>query len=605
MDAAVCSKTAAVATGIVAVLALTNCSTSAYRHSADRETYSIISHKTRYVPGMQPGFTIETEADPDFLAGLPVLEDPGEPFGEDADAERGAAVISLEGALNIAVRNSRTYQNQKEQLYLAALDLTLERHQFAPFFTQVAVRRAQSQAAEREPGPTPEVFFEAVDDMAGTPAELVRAYAAVLRSAQASAAGGVVYQDDEFSADGAVAFSIDQLLRGGGEVALSLTADFFRFLTSGGTSITSSRLLATFTQPLLRGAGADVALENLTQAERDALYALREYTRFRKEFIVQIYSDYYTVLQNKDIARNTWRSYLSFLDNLERERALAREGRRTQSDVGRLEQAALNSRRTWVAAVQRYESSLDRFKIALGLPTLAHVVLDDAALARLRALAIEHPAVTPEDAIQVALAARLDLMTEEDRVADAGRKVAVAANALQADLDIVAAAQVDSDPEGNAFDLDFEDMVLDAGFALDLPLDRKAERNAYRAALIAVERAKRNYTLAADTVVLEVRNAARALEEARFAYEIALTSVEVNRRRVHEQELRADVGRGTTIDLVDAQNDLVDAQNSLTTALIQHTVARLAFWRDMGILYVTPEGLWQELDIPAGVEAPL
>lgn len=579
---------------LAAALALAGCATSAYREAADRETYRIIDHKSMLVPGMEPEFTIDPQEAANLLADMPVLEDAGRPFGEEPEAELGAAVISLEDALSVAVFANRGYQDQKEQLYLAALNLTLERHQFAPFFTRAAVRRAHAEAA----GPTPEAFFEAIDEMSGTPGELLRAYAAVVRSAQLTAAGGVTFQDDEFSADGALAFSINQLLRGGGEVALSLTSDFFRFLTSGASSVSSSRLLATFTQPLLRGAGADVALENLTQAERDALYALRNYTRFRKEFIVQVCSDYYTVLQNKDIARNAWSSYQSFLGNLDRERALAREGRRTQSDVGRLEQAALNSRRSWVAAVQRYQSSLDRFKITLGLPTAVDLVLDDAELVRLREDGIEHPDIAPEDAVRVALAARLDLMTGADRVADAERKVVVAANALQADLDIVAAAQVDTDPEGNAFDLDFDDAILDAGFALDLPLDRKAERNAYRAALIASERAERDYSLLADTVVLEVRNAARALEEARLAYEIALTSVQLNERRVHEQELRAEVGRGTTIDLVDAQNDLTDAQNGLTAALIQHTLARLAYWRDMGILYIRPDGLWEPLDVP-------
>ena len=329
---------------------------------------------------------------------------------------------------------------------------------------------------------------------------------------------------------------------------------------------------------------------------------MREYTRFRQEFIVQVVSEYYSVLQNKDVARNEWKSYQSFLGNLDRERALAREGRRTQSDVGRLEQAALNSRRSWVASVQRYESSLDRFKITLGLPTRVNVVLDDTDLVQLRELGIEHPALTADDAVQVALAARLDLMTEADRVADAERRVTVAANGLKPDLDIVASAQVDSDPDGNAFDLDFDDAILDAGFAIDLPLDRKAERNAYRAALIGQERARRAHTLSADTVVLEVRNASRALEEARLSYEIALTSVDVNRRRLEEQELRADVGRGTTIDLVDAQNDLTDAQNGLTAALIQHTLARLAYWRDMGILYIGRGGNWEPLEVPAASE---
>src|SRR5262249_54078197 len=43
-------------------------------------------------------------------------------------------------------------------------------------------------------------------------------------------------------------------------------------------------------QPLLRGAGQAVTLEGLTQAERNLLYAIRSFARFRKELYVAIAS---------------------------------------------------------------------------------------------------------------------------------------------------------------------------------------------------------------------------------------------------------------------------------------------------------------------------
>jgi hypothetical protein len=43
-------------------------------------------------------------------------------------------------------------------------------------------------------------------------------------------------------------------------------------------------------QPLLRGGGEAVALESLTQAERNLLYAIRNFARFRKELYVEIAS---------------------------------------------------------------------------------------------------------------------------------------------------------------------------------------------------------------------------------------------------------------------------------------------------------------------------
>src|SRR5262249_51400352 len=44
-------------------------------------------------------------------------------------------------------------------------------------------------------------------------------------------------------------------------------------------------------QPLLRGGGKAVALESLTQAERNLLYQIRNYARFRKELYCEIASN--------------------------------------------------------------------------------------------------------------------------------------------------------------------------------------------------------------------------------------------------------------------------------------------------------------------------
>src|SRR5438046_7118026 len=83
---------------------------------------------------MDEHFTVE-QTDALSLDGLPAAGNIQEFLGTEGEMERAARVISLEQALNIAVNHSRLYQNQKEQLFLAALGLTLARHQFAPIFS--------------------------------------------------------------------------------------------------------------------------------------------------------------------------------------------------------------------------------------------------------------------------------------------------------------------------------------------------------------------------------------------------------------------------------------------------------------------------------------
>jgi len=587
----------------VALSVVAGCSTTHYRASADKEAYGAIAEKTPDVPGMDSHFTIEQAGLPP-VDDLPVAAAGAEFLGDDAASEAGVHAISLEKALELAVKNNRTYQNEKESLYLDALGLTLDRHQYTPIFSGAVggeYRRSTrdvtkvsdlAQAARDAP-----VIVRDIGQLTGTPADLLNSYANLVRSAAAVTGldAARVEIADERSVRGDTAFGVGVLLKGGGRIAADLTSNFLRFVTGDPRVSTSSALAASITQPLLRGAGRRAAVERLTQAERDLLYALRDFTRFRQEFTVQICSAYYEVLQNRDAVRNNWNSYESFTKNAARERAFAEEGRRTVADLGRLAQGELTSRNTWVSSVRRYKQALDRFKIELGLPADAPVVLDDNELHQLKEHGIVHPRIAAEEAAEVALAARLDVYTDRDRLDDAARKVYVAANALKPGLDLAIGADVPSKPGDRFQELDFERAIVSAGIDLDLPLDRKAERNSYRASLITHERAKRDLALAEDQVTLEVRDAWRTLDQAKQAYEIALEKVELNRRRVEEQDLLAELGRATAMNQVDAQNDLLDAENSLTAALVSHTIARLQFWRDMGILFIKEDGQWEEV----------
>src|SRR5207253_3931533 len=53
---------------------------------------------------------------------------------------------------------------------------------------------------------------------------------------------------------------------------------------TGPRVVTPSTLSMDLTQPLLQGGGKAVTLEPLTQAERNLLYSIRSYARFREQF---------------------------------------------------------------------------------------------------------------------------------------------------------------------------------------------------------------------------------------------------------------------------------------------------------------------------------
>ena len=554
--------------GLLLLLGLAGgCSPRRYAAAADRDVAKLIARRSALVPNMDGQFTIETNPAP-VLDDLPAAGAPAGFLGAYGEAERGAHVVSLDAALQLAVRHSREYQNRKELLYLAALDVTLVRRRHNPI--AFGTGRADYQV-------TTEEVQVGVDAITGEPTTVLSQDTRLLEEQRLSASGSV---------------GLSWLLATGARLSTAFTTDFLRYLTGDPRTFSQSQLVGQLSQPLLRGGGRAVTMEDLTQAERNLLYALREFTQYRKEFAVDVASSYFSVLRNRDATVNAWNDLGRSQKNAERERAFAAEGLRPSASVDQLEQNALTSETGWIEAVRTYRETLDRFKIQLGLPVAARLILDDRDL---QALRIEELGLTVDQALQVAVVTRLDLQTRRDLVDDTDRKIRVAANQLLPRLDVVAAGSVSGASSSGFAVPDFERYRWNAGLDVDLPFDRRAERNAYRTALIARNRASREWDLAVDNVKLQIADDARELEQARRNYANAEIGVRLGERRVEEQTLLAELGRGTTRALLDAQADLLNARNQRTGALVNHVLARLRFWRDMGILYLKESGQWEEL----------
>ena len=65
------------------------------------------------------------------------------------------------------------------------------------------------------------------------------------------------------------------------------------------------------------------------------------------------------------------------------------------------------------------------------------------------------------------------------------------------------------------------------------------------------------------------------------------------------------LGRGQTRDLLDAQSDLNISRNGRTAALVNYNLARLRYWRDMGLLFVRDDGSWYEAPVPNKPSVPV
>ena len=520
---------------VICVIAA-GCSREHYKSEADDEVYKIINNKWQKDFGKK--------------ANNKVSDVPASPNDVEAEAVT-SGIISLSDAVARATASNRDYQKQKESLYLTALDLTLTRHQFA------------------------RQWFGTID-------------------ASYNKGNDVISGENFETANSDAQVGFNQLLADGGVISANIAMDWARFLTGDPRTTLGSVLTASFTQPLLRGAGREIAQENLTQAERDVLYQIRSFNRFRQSFAVSIISDYYFVLQQRDAVTNAENNYKRVAESAARMAMEAEAGRRNRFEVDQAEQNVLNSKNDYIRAVERYEQQLDEFKIRLSLPTDANVIVDQNELRALEAMGVSEPNYTVEAAIETAMVNRLDLANSFDGVDDAVRKVKVAANGLGADLNLVGSAAVNSTERTEFERLQFHKGDYSFGVEADLPLDRKAERNIYRESLILLQQRQREYDNSVDEVKLDVRQAYRQLQESAERYKIQKNSTELAAKRVESTSLLLEAGRLTARDLLDAQTALLQAQNGLTAALVDHTIAKMSFFRDVGILQVRPDGMWEE-----------
>ena len=619
--------TARTASGVARILTaaltygalLSGCrSPTAFRNEADQVAHDIVRDAQGKALGRADKFTIEKPSDtlrrrllidqhlpksdaaslgPHDVQRIPQWPDPE--YGKLTSSNAPQAMASgplrltLLDALQIAARSSREYQDEKELVFLAALRLDLERDAFRGTWTGK---------------------LQSILSTDGSDTERV---------------SGI---------ENSASLGLQRKLMSGGAFSVDVGFDLVKLLTQDTKSAFGALADATLSMPLLRGAGRFVVTEPLTQAERDVVYAIYGFQRFKHTFAVRIASEYLGVLQQIDQLKNARDNYERLIQSTRRAQRLADAGQLPAIQVDQAMQDELRARNRWISAKLNYERQLDAFKLLLGLPPDAAMELDRGELdrqaeraaslvrnAHQTTLATRDEPVTatnapvvlaepsrkgagrlemePDAAVRLALGNRLDLRTRVGQVLDAQRGVAVAADQLRTDLTLLGrgsageSRSLGSAGSGNAA-VNLSDGRYSAALKADLPLKRTAERNQYRASLLDFERSIRDVQELEDQIKLAVRDELRTLMENRETVVIQATSVEVARRRLDSTTMFLEAGRAQIRDVLEAEESLVSAQNALSTALVSYRVGELQLQRDMGVLEIDEEGLWKEY-VPA------
>ena len=295
---------------LAATVALSGCAPSKYRREADCEVYQTIGERNGDPRWSQPDLGIEPDPrsryfdpfnpdcspmPPDDLAahqymhcvdgkkGWDKWHDNGNrPQVENTDwyqallgyadvDERGAIQLDLDDAMRLAYIHSPLNLQQLETIYLSALDVTGERFALdTQFFGGYGL--AYAHTGNVNPANIGRSGNQFVTNGASSRPESNR-----LTVGAASANGN----NDS-------AFRFTRRYATAADLAVGFANSFVFEFNGSDANLSSSLVNFTLTQPLLRGAGRDIALEGLTQSERDLLGTLRSYAQFRQGFFTRV-----------------------------------------------------------------------------------------------------------------------------------------------------------------------------------------------------------------------------------------------------------------------------------------------------------------------------
>ncbi|MEE8105559.1 MAG: TolC family protein [Planctomycetota bacterium] len=448
------------------------------------------------------------------------------------------AKLDLDDAVRLATLHNRGFETRREAFFLQALSLDLTRRDFL------------------------ETVFSGSAGYTGSDGRALR------------------FTDSAF-----LTLSGTRLLPTGGRLTVTGAGNNSTLAVDDGTVQDAGATgIVTLTQPLLRGAGRKVAFEPLTQAERTLLYEARDFEFFRETFAVDIIEQYYNLVRQKQEIANEERRLKNQEFAQNQAKALYAIGTQSSVDVQRAEQSFLDAQNSLLDTETQYRLSLDRFKIQLGVPTDTEFEIGDELPA------IVEFEIDMERAVQAALHNRLDLRTTRDRVADAERALNVSKNNLLPDLDLDATYTTDSAGSDSLRRLFFDNQTIRFGVNLEIPLDRKAERNQYKSALITLDRARRTLRREEDSVILEIRGLLRALRTVRSQLRIGEREIDSLVRQATQADLENRAGLSSNRDKIEALDELTEARNRQLSRTVNYEVARLRFIQALGLMFVDEEG---------------
>lgn len=204
--------------------------------------------------------------------------------------------------------------------------------------------------------------------------------------------------------------------------------------------------------------------------------------------------------------------------------------------------------------------------------------------------------IETDDAMMTALVQRFDLMNQRGVVADNWRAIKYAADDLRSILNLNATHSIRTrDGINKPFDFTYDESRTNVNLSLDLPFNRRAQRNRFRSSLFSYQRTLRNLMQLEDGIKLATRQDLRELKLNGQQYANDIAGAALASERVTGTELEVRGGFATSRDFLEAQQAYVEAISGVASDHVNYIVGRLDLFLDLESLTVGDDGFWDQL----------
>lgn len=330
-----------------------------------------------------------------------------------------------------------------------------------------------------------------------------------------------------------------------------------------------------FLQPLLRGAGPDVARAGLRRARIRELDSVLADRIRQRDVAFSVISTYFSILQAARRLKVSQDALQIRAQFLEETRVRFNVGRVDESEILRAEINYLNELQRAVERRRQLDEAREDMLILLGLPLdtpISFLDITDELASRGR---VEIPAA--DYALTESLDQRPELMRADLSVSLAEIDRTVARNDLLPDLNLNASYNR-NDAANDIYEATgMENERWQAGAGIRVPLVNIQRRESARQASISLESVRTDRLARERDLTAEVLTARRNVLSTEAQLTILSKSVEQARKSLDLINGRFEVGFATVTEVRLAQDDLFDAETNYSNALLNYQidVARL------------------------------